>query len=216
MQPGHYLSSSLTSERIASTPTEVKPKRRRLGGRSALVKAAVFQATKELLFTEGYNTLSIAEVAAHSGVHETSIYRRWKSKEALVSEVCIEYAREVLPMPDTGAIRSDLTLLLYEVLAFLESPMGEAMVQAGIVTFSVPAMKVEAYWSSSLEQFNVIIEQAVERGELPPNIDTPLLLKTLIGPLYVQMFLMHQPLDETLPRRIVDLVLNGVQNRLSP
>jgi AcrR family transcriptional regulator len=216
MKPGPYLSSALTSERVTGTLTEIKPKRRRLGGRSALVKAAVFQATKELLFTEGYNTLSIAGVGAHSGVHETSIYRRWKSKEALVSEVCIEYAREALPMPDTGAIRSDLILLLYEILAFLESPMGEAMVQAGVATLSAPAMIVGPYWSSLLEQFSEIIEQAVERGELPPNTDTPLLLKTLIGPLCVQVFLMHQPLDETLPRRIVDLVLGDVQNRLSP
>ena len=59
---------------------------------------------------------------------------------------------------------------------------------------------------------DMIIERAVERGELPPHTDGHLLLKTLIGPLYVQVFLLHQPLDETMPGRIVDLVLSGAMS----
>jgi AcrR family transcriptional regulator len=217
MQSEQHLTSCSTSEPTIGSPSEITTsKRRRLGGRSALVQAAVFKATRELLLTEDYHALSIAEIAARAGVHETSIYRRWRTKEALVSEVCIEYARGALPMPDTGAILPDLIQLLREVIAFLQSPMGRAMVQVAVATVSVPTMEVGPYWSSRLEQFNTIIERAVERGELPPHTDAQLLLKTLIGPLYVQAFLMHQPLDETQSGQIVDLVLGGAQNPPSP
>ncbi len=57
--------------------------RRRPGGRSARVQVAVLEATFQLLEERGYELLSIASIAERTGVHETSLYRRWKTKEQL-------------------------------------------------------------------------------------------------------------------------------------
>ena len=54
------------------------------------------------------------------------------------------------------------------------------------------------------------VERAIGRGELSARTDIPLLFEILIGVLYVRLFLLGESLDETLPERIVDLVLSGV------
>ena len=51
--------------------------------------------------------------------------------------------------------------------------------------------------------------RAVARGELSPQTDFQLLLETLISVFYIRPFVFNEPLDETLPERIVDLVLSG-------
>lgn len=129
----------------------------------------------------------------------------------MVIEVLLERAKELFPIPDTGSVRSDLIQWLQAVNAFLQSPLGESIVQISITSLHRAAMAPprQHFWQNRFEQFNLIVERARARGELPPQTDEHLLLRTLIGPLYVQVFLLHQPFDETQPERIVDLVLSG-------
>ena len=82
--------------------------RRRVGGRSARVQESVLKSVFELLGEKGPSDFSIADVAARAGVHETSIYRRWPSRETLIIEACRNFAEDVMPIPDTGALRTDL------------------------------------------------------------------------------------------------------------
>ena len=213
MQPEDKRNTLPASEAMSDASKTAVPKRRP-GGRSTQVQAAVFNATMELLLMESYEAITIAEIASRSGIHETSIYRRWKTKEALIMAVLLECAEELFPIPDTGSVRSDLLQWLHSVSTFLQSPQGEAIVQINIASLHSAAMAPERqhFWQHRFEQFNRIVERARERGELPPQTDERLLLSTLIGPLYVQVFLLHQPLDETLPERIIDLVLNGARS----
>jgi AcrR family transcriptional regulator len=215
MQPEDKRNTFPSSEAASDASQEAEPKRRP-GGRSTRVQAAVFNAAMELLLTESYDAITIAEIATRSGIHATSIYRRWKTKEALIMAVLLEHAKELFPIPDTGSVRSDLLQWLHSVRAFLQSPLGESVAQLNIASLHSEAMAPprQHFWQHRFELFNRIIARARERGELPPQTDERLLLSTLIGPLYVQMFLLHQPLDETLPERIVDLVLSGARRQL--
>ena len=201
----------------AGVQQEQPGKKRRLGGRSAQVRRAVFAATMDVLQARGYEALSIAEVATRSGVHESSIYRRWKSREMLVLETLRDRAQEEIPMPDTGTLRSDLVALLREVMQFLQSPVGWAMLQVGVLPRgqTLQASSRHFYWADRLQQFSVLVERAKARGEVPLQIDPQLLLESVIGPVYVRFLLTGEPLDETLPERVVDLVLYAVGSRVS-
>src|SRR5271168_5422754 len=79
--------------------------RRRTGGRSARVVAAVHDAVNELVGQGNPRQVTVAEIAERAGVNPTSIYRRWGTLEALVLDV--EAAR-LPPIPDTGNLRGDL------------------------------------------------------------------------------------------------------------
>src|SRR5260370_35342567 len=82
--------------------------------RSAQAHKAILDATLELLAEEGFQGLSIEEVAARAGAGKTTIYRRWSSKEELVMEAIRQVQIEV-PVMDTGNFRNDLAALLETV-----------------------------------------------------------------------------------------------------
>ena len=71
--------------------------RRRPGGRSAEKRAAVLAATLDLLAEVGPDGLAIGAVAQRAGVHETSIYRRWGTRERLALEAMAELSGNLLP-----------------------------------------------------------------------------------------------------------------------
>jgi len=203
-------SSFIEPPKETSTPTTP---RRRLGGRSARVRAAVFEAALQVLQEQGYASTSIAEIAKSAGVHETSIYRRWGTKESLLAEALLARAEEEVPVPDTGMLRSDLVQFLQELSVFFQSPLGKALMQllvsAGDTTEMTSAR--QTYWRSRFTLVKGIFEHAVQRGEISASLDPHLLTELLIGPLYVRLLLTSEPLPVQLPEQIVDLVLHGIE-----
>src|SRR2546421_3031759 len=110
----------------------VPPVLRRPGGRTARVRAAVLAATLDDLVEHGYAQLSLDGVARRAGVHKTTVYRRWGSKEALVLELMRERAAQEVPIPDTGTLRGDLVELARTAAGLAAVPAIEAIVRAAI------------------------------------------------------------------------------------
>jgi AcrR family transcriptional regulator len=54
---------------------------RRTGGRSARVRRVVLETTVKLVDGGGADAVNIREIARQAGVHDTSIYRRWPTKD---------------------------------------------------------------------------------------------------------------------------------------
>jgi AcrR family transcriptional regulator len=181
----------------ASRSKRPPPKPRgRPGGRSARVREAVLQAAFVLLTEKGFEALSIAEVAARAGVHETSIYRRWGTKNALALEASLHFAHSAIPIPDTGSLRADLVALLKGLLAFLASPQGQTLLMLGFSQHPPVVAARQDFWRSRKESLRPVFERAVARGELSRNADPMLLLETLIAPLYLRRLVTGEPPEE--------------------
>lgn len=211
-----YHPSAVTASTTSGSNETAGP-RRRPGGRSARIQAAVFEALFQLLEEKGYEALSFATIAERAGVHETSLYRRWKTKEQLVVDAVTSRVAQAIPIPNTGALRSDLIAILHSLRTLLQSAVGQAIIQAGIATIHLPELRAfrKDYWQHRLARIQILFDRAIGRGELSPQTDFQLLLETLIGVLYVRIFVVNEPVDETLPERIVNLVLAGVSPTLS-
>src|SRR3954447_26979467 len=110
--------------RLAPAP---KP---RLGGRSARVRQAVLDAAFAELDEHGYASFSIEAVARRSGVHKTTIYRRWPTREALLVYALDSRSDRHLPVPNTGSVRADLCQFGELVLAKLTSTHGNALLKS--------------------------------------------------------------------------------------
>ena len=85
-----------------------KQRRTRPGGRSARVHDAVLKSAFDVLIEKGRQNFTVTEVAARAGVHETSIYRRWGTPNALIVDAHLRYFADAIPLPDTGTLRGDL------------------------------------------------------------------------------------------------------------
>lgn len=109
----------------------------RPGGRSARVRASVLDAAFEELGEKGYDGFTMEAVAQRSGVHKTTIYRRWPSREALVLDALDSRSDRYSPISATGALRSDLVLFAEDVFNKLSSPHGKAMLKSLVAAVSV-------------------------------------------------------------------------------
>ena len=184
----------------------------RPGGRSARVRRAVLDAALDLLHANGMDGLTVADVAARAGVHETSIYRRWGTRENLMLEALLEEAEALLPVPDTGSLREDLLAYATSLAAYLTSPIGDAFDRALASAGDDPATSRsrDQYWNARYARSGQIITRAIDRGELPDATDPRHVLEMLVAPLHLKVVLTREPLDPALPERIVDTLLHGL------
>lgn len=191
---------------------ESKPGTKRSGGRSARVRQAVLDAAVDALVEHGPQRLSIADVAARAGVHETSIYRRWGTRENLIVDAMLATSARALPIPDTGSVRDDLAALARAVAAFLSQPIGTAFARAAALSVDDTALTEarRTFWASRSQLAAAIIHRGIARGELPTDTDPGLVLEAIIAPLHMRTLLTHEPLGDDLPQRLADLICDGL------
>ena len=186
--------------------------RRRTGGRSARVRQAVLEATVQTVAERGADAVNIAEIARQAGVHDTSIYRRWPTKEHLIFDALLDHSVAQLPIPDTGTLRTDLMAFASLITSYAATPIGQALLKAMAVTdddADLAAGRAQ-FWQFRLDQARAIIDRAITRGELPADTDPALALELLIAPLHFRLLLTRQPIDDRLTGQLIDLLLNGL------
>lgn len=194
---------------------EVAVQRRRTGGRSARVRETVLRATLQVVAEHGADAVSIGEIARQAGVHETSIYRRWRTKEHLILDALLDYSQQQLPVPDTGTLRDDLVAFATSVTNYLASPLGRTLARSMAVADDDVALAATRaqFWQSRLDLARVMVERATSRGELPADVDPAMALELLIAPLHFRALLTRQPVDEQVAGQVVDLLLKGIASR---
>jgi AcrR family transcriptional regulator len=180
------------------------------------VRQTVLAAAFDELAENGAGAATVAGVAQRSGVHETTIYRRWVTKEKLFVDAMLSRSAVEIPTPDTGSIRGDLLAVVRAVIAYVTTPVGLAMLQVASLAADDQQEARQAFWAGRINALRPVVERGIARGELWPDTDAGLLLETLIAPLHGRLLLTGETVDEQLGERIVDLVLRGAgQSRSS-
>ncbi|WP_109509219.1 TetR-like C-terminal domain-containing protein [Nocardioides speluncae] len=181
-----------------------------LGRRGAAVHEAVLAATLREIESGGLDMLTVAAVAARAGVHETSVYRRFQTRENLVLEALLAESEQRVPVPDTGSLRGDLTATLTLASAATADPLGLAVMRSGTLAHGDYAEERRRFWASRIETFTPVVERAVARGEVAADVDTSLLLEMLVAIVHSRALVTGFPLEDDLPERVVDALLDGV------
>jgi AcrR family transcriptional regulator len=191
----------------------VKKKReikRRVGGRSARVQESVLKSVFDVLREKGPSELSIAEVAARAGVHETSIYRRWPSRHELILDAARHFVGDALPIPDTGALRSDLAAFQRSAKAMLGSRQGQVIIMLSSMQDAGARARRQSYWKKRLEGLRVMFDRAVARDEFPADADPIAFLEALIAPIYFRLLVTNESLDTWSDADHIDRLLGGL------
>ena len=186
--------------------------RRRTGGRSARVREAVLKATLHAVAEHGADAVSISELARRADVHETSIYRRWPTKEHLVLDALLDYSEAKLPIPDTGTLRDDLIDFATAIAGYLDSPLGRTLVRSMAVAGDDDTLAAgrAQFWKSRLDLASAIIARAKDRGEVPTDLDAATALELVIAPLHFRALLTREPIDDHAIAQLVDALVTGL------
>jgi AcrR family transcriptional regulator len=168
------------------------------------VRAAVRDATLAELAEKGYDGLTVDGVAARSGVHKTTVYRRWGSAAGLAADALDLAAGESWPIPDTGTIEGDLRELARLVTTgFADSetgPVAKAFVSAAVQN-PATAQALHAFFAGRHEQSAVIVGRAIERRELPAGTDAAEVIRFAVAPIYYRLFITGERIDQAVADR---------------
>ncbi|WP_280302728.1 TetR-like C-terminal domain-containing protein [Nocardia abscessus] len=183
--------------------------------RGARLRKAVLDATLARIESAGIATVRIADVAADAGVHETSIYRRWKTLPRLLLDALLSRVAEEIPLPDTGSLRGDLERFMTDLIRFAGTPSGRALIRGTVIAESDPEVEAirREFWVRRLSSSEEIVRRAIARGDVAATVDPRLTMLTLGGLVHLHATQLSAELPPGLARDAVDLVLTGITAR---
>ncbi len=108
------------------TPSDgLRPRKTPRQARSAATVAAIFEATIQVLLTEGYAGLTTTQVAQRAGVSVGTMYQYFPHRQALLYAVLEAYLEDVIQSLEDAAAR-----LFHAPLAEMADGLGRAYLDA--------------------------------------------------------------------------------------
>lgn len=179
-------------------------RRRRPGGRTAEITRRINDALIELLTEGGLEACTFQNVASRAGIERSTLYRRNPDRWPTIVGAIIDLAQRETATFDTGAFRTDLLATLLNLAKVLESSLGPSLIEvAGALQSGVAPGQAERFWSHRQQQLAPMFDAAIERGELPADVNRDELFAMAAGPIYFKRFIASQPLDEAWVRLVV-------------
>jgi AcrR family transcriptional regulator len=191
----------------------VPPRRGR--PRSERSHRAILDAANEVLEERGFDDLTMEEVAQRAKASKATIYRRWPTKGTLVFEAFSAGFLARQPLPDTGSLRGDLLAALRGWIRVVKGTVtGRTLV--GLIAEVQRDPELAEIWRDRFitpvrTQHRVMIDRAVERGEISADADPEVVLDLLYGPAYHRLLQSHLPLSDRFAQAVVDTVVAGVR-----
>lgn len=179
------------------------------------VEEAVFEAALGLLATRDYREITMETLAGRAGVSRTTIYRRWPSKAAVVAAAVSSLYLDRVEVPDTGALSEDLVALLSETYRVMADGDGRVLEQLVRQSGQNPELVhvVSSILYARRRLYATMLNRAIAREELSPEVDQELLLDLLLGPLWFRLLVSGAPITPAEARSVVQLVLDGALPR---
>jgi AcrR family transcriptional regulator len=195
------------------TDTTARSEQRPIGRpRDERADRAILSATFELMAEHGVEGLRTDDVAERAKVGKATIYRRYHSKEELVTAAVATLVSEIT-VPDEGSTREDLLALMRGAVDLYSGSPA-----AGLMPSLIAAMRKSAALARTVREgflagrrtaLREVLERGVARGDLDRDLDFELALDVLGGPLFYRLLITGGPIDERLAEGVVELILAG-------
>ena len=184
--------------------------------RSQESKAAILEATWNLLQTTTLKDLSIEAIARESGVGKTTIYRWWTNKTAVVMDAFLEKLSPEIQFPQaesaTEAIAAQMALLIKAFSGDYGRIVAQIIAE-GQACAETLANYRDRFLYPRRAAAKAIIQQGMSNGEFDSNLDPELAIDLLYGGIYFRLLVGHLPLDEKFAEELPRLAIATLRNR---
>src|SRR6478672_3877419 len=146
-------------ERDASPPeTAVEHQLRR-----AILAAAIDELQKW-----SFERFSVETVADRAAVDPDVVHRLWKSKEQLMVNALVDHCDQIVVVPHTGSMRTDLAGHLASLAEYFNTAIGRSLLRTGVIGPNnwAPARVRGDLWQANVDAVCVIFERAQHRSEI--------------------------------------------------
>lgn len=175
---------------------------------------AITAAVLDELAEQGYARLSMEAVAKRAGVGKSALYRRWASKQEMTLAVLAEFSVGQADIPDTGSLRGDIRAVLEGVATWLSHPQFSRILPDLVAEMArTPELSdlVEGMIGRPRrERGRVMLEQAIERGELARDTDLELALDVLAAPIYWRLTIRDGDMEPDYLDKLVAMLVRAL------
>lgn len=168
------------SSRIATTPA-IPPKPTAPGRpKDPEKRAAILEAARRLFITQGYERVSMDQIAAEAAVSKLTVYSHYGDKESLFGEAVRAHCEQGMPTSlfDEDAqtpLRTRLEVIGHAFFAMVMAPEAVAghriLCSPQVTASALPAVFWEAGPQRVQQAFAALLERRIKAGELA--IDDP-------------------------------------------
>ncbi len=174
------------------------------------LEGALLDAAWEELVEKGYDRFTIESVADRAHTSRAVVYRRWPGKaELLTAAVMRAGSQQRLELPDTGSLRGDVIELLSRANSTRSRIGIQLILQLGGYYAETGAGIGElrsAFLSGRRSGMAMVLERAIERGEVDPAKLTPRVVAVPFD-LYRQELLMTL---KAVPDEVIESIVDEV------
>ncbi|WP_103344268.1 TetR/AcrR family transcriptional regulator [Amycolatopsis sp. CA-126428] len=178
------------------------------------VTQAITDAVLQELADQGYGRLSMEAVAKRAGVGKSALYRRWRSKDAMIAAVLTEFSVTRAADVDTGSLRGDLRETMQALIDWLTHPLFSRILPDVIAEDARNPERNrstrEQIGRTRREVGEVMLRRAIARGELPGDLDLEMALDVLAAPIYWRLVVRQAPAEPDYPDRLVEYALRAL------
>lgn len=172
-------------------------------------RALVLEAAGELVAEAGVVGFNVEAVAKRAGVARTTIYRHWPDPNQLLFDTfsCMSMKP---PPADTGDIRADLAAVYgHLAVAMADSEWGRMLPAMLDACFRDPSLQplLKEFTAARRQPTRAVLERAVERGQLPADVDIERLIDRIAGPIFYRFLVLQDPCSPAEVQQLVDDVL---------
>lgn len=173
---------------------------------SAAARTKMLDAAQAIIVADGLDACTVDEVSRRSGVAKTTIYRHFANGDELVI-AAIECIKTDVDAPDTGSLAGDLRAMVEQFVDAVEPAVSRRLF-VSVLHRALDNPQFEQAFRRSREAENgplrIVLQRAIARGEVDPEIDVALAMQFLQGPFLVQHLLQPDAiaLDERLDQMI--------------
>ena len=170
---------SNTSER--PSPAEAAPRPGR--PRDPEVEARIKRAAMEAVAERGIAGLSVDLICSRAAVPRSTFYRRWHGARDVLLDAFHEHMSPPA-LPDTGDLLGDLVAYATGFLSHFKDPVFAACYYYIFAETRLnPELraKVREGFAARRARNRILVERAVARGELQPNLRPDLILDAVLG-----------------------------------
>lgn len=167
--------------------------------RSPEAHEKVIKAALALFGERGIDATSMDAIARGSGVSKATIYKHWVDKEALLMEVMLHaHGIGAEPEdPDTGDLARDLAAVLNRKPP-AQFEAARTRIMPALIAYAAVHREFGKAWRRRVmepprQSLKRILEPAIERGLLKPDLDVELAIALLLGPALYQKIFVDRP-----------------------
>jgi AcrR family transcriptional regulator len=193
---------------------ETKPGLKRSAGRprSEVSRAAILDAAYGFLRRRPIAAISLVHIAHKAGVSTATVYRWWTTKEALLLDAFLHTADHEVVLEREGAPLERLKKYVLQIGRFFTGENGIVVARLLTAIQDNAVLRkefLERVYSPRDKEIRYLVKEAVERGQLPDDMEVSVFLDTIVGPLLARLLIRHEQIDEAFVAAVFDRVVTG-------